>query len=373
MSTPTLGLIINPVAGMGGRVGLKGTDGADILREALSRGAQPAAQDRARLALIEITAAITGFRILTGPGEMGERAARAAGLTPHVVYELLTDRSTAVDTHVVASIMAAYPVDMILFVGGDGTARDILLAVGDRVPLVGVPAGVKMHSAVFGTNPANAGRLTGLYLSRSSHVRLREAEIIDLDEAAIRTDTMSARLYGYACSPFERHLVQNAKSGTRPGSEQDLDAAAHQLAREMQPDCLYILGPGTTTQRIARALKLPSTLLGVDAVLDGTVIGSDVDEETLLRLMSGRQARIVVGVLGGQGSLFGRGNQQISAQVIRAAGIDNLIVLSSIDKLIALGSAPLRVDTGDAQLDEMLAGHIRIRTGHDHSVVHKVA
>ncbi|MGB3371830.1 MAG: hypothetical protein WBA81_14490 [Rhodococcus sp. (in: high G+C Gram-positive bacteria)] len=196
---------------------------------------------------------------------------------------------------------------------------------------------------------------------------------MDLDEAAIRNDRVSARLYGYARSPFERHLVQNAKSGSRPGSEQDMDAAAHQLVREMRPECLYVLGPGTTTQRIACALNLHSTLLGVDAILDRKLIGTDVDESTLLRLMSGRESRIVVGVLGGQGSLFGRGNQQISPTVIRNAGPENIVVLSSIEKLIALGGEPLRVDTGDVELDERLAGHIKVRTGEDRSVIYKVA
>lgn len=370
---PTLGLIVNPVAGMGGAVGLKGTDGADILREAQSRGARPTSQARASLALTQLAATTASFRLLTGPAEMGECSARAAGLTPEAVYELADGCSTAADTRATAAIMAARPVDLILFVGGDGTARDIFSSVGDRVPMVGVPAGVKMHSALFGTNPANAGRLAGLYLSRNPVARLREAEIMDLDEAAIRNDTMSARLYGYARSPFERHLVQNAKSGSRPGSEQDLDAAAHQLARGMRPNCLYILGPGTTTQRIASALKLHSTLLGVDAVLDGKMVGTDVDESTLLRLMSGRETRIVVGVLGGQGSLFGRGNQQISPRVIREAGLDHIMVFSSIEKLIALGNAPLRVDTGDLELDERLTGYIHVQTGNDHSVIHKVA
>ncbi len=370
---PTVGLIINPVAGMGGTVGLKGTDGADILREAQSRGARPAAQARASLALAQLATTAVAFRLVTGPAEMGEDAARAAGLTPEVVYELRADCSTAADTRATAVIMSALRVDLILFVGGDGTARDVYSSVGDRVPVIGVPAGVKMHSAVFGTNPANAGRLAGLYLTRNPAARLREAEIMDLDEAAIRNDRVSARLYGYARSPFERHLVQNAKSGSRPGSEQDMDAAAHQLAREMRPECLYVLGPGTTTQRIACALNLHSTLLGVDAVLDRKLIGIDVDESTLLRLMSGRESRIVVGVLGGQGSLFGRGNQQISPKIIRHAGPENIVVLSSIEKLIALGGEPLRVDTGDVELDERLAGHIKVRTGEDRSVIYKVA
>lgn len=369
---PALGLIVNPVAGMGGSVGLKGTDGLHILREARRRGAQPTAGTRARSALTRLASTTNPMRVLTGSGAMGEDDCLAAGFDPVVIHRHQPGNPTAADTRALASALASRPVDLLLFVGGDGTARDVLAAVGDRVPLLGVPAGVKMHSAVFGTSPRNAGQLARLYLSRSPAAPLREAEVMDLDEAAFRDDRVLARLYGYARSPYERHLAQNAKAGSRAGEDASVTAAAQQVVAHMRPECLYLLGPGTTTRRVANALGVPSTLLGVDAVLDGKSVGLDLDEQSLLRLAAGHETYIVVGILGGQGSLFGRGNQQLSPAVIRTAGLDRIIVISSIEKLIALNAAALRVDTGDDELDAQLSGYIRIVTGPDRSTVFKI-
>ena len=368
----TIGLIINPIAGMGGRVGLKGTDGADVLSEARRRGAQPQAQRRALNALARLRKSAPRIHVLTGRGNMGEEAARVAGFETLAAPLPEAEMTTAEDTRATAKWMKANAAELILFVGGDGTARDIFEEVGDAVPVLGVPAGVKMHSAVFGASPESAGHLAALFVGANPAVKLRSAEVMDLDEAAIREDRVSARLYGYAISPYERLLSQNAKSGSRPGDEVSLDAAARQTANGMKPGCLYILGPGTTTRRVAAALGLRSTLLGVDAILDGKLVGADLDEVSLLRLMEGRESHLVVGVLGGQGSLFGRGNQQISADVIRRVGRDRIIVLSTMDKLVSLQSVPLRVDTGDAEVDAMLTGYMRIEVGCERSVLFKV-
>lgn len=366
---PLMGLIVNPIAGMGGSVGLKGTDGASIHAEALRRGAHPLAGSKAIKALCRTASlfrpapACPDLRILTIRGTMGEDAARSAGFVPLVLPGQTSTPSSSADTKAAAATMADHGVKLLMFVGGDGTARDIVEAVGDRVPVLGVPAGVKMQSAVFGTSPGAAGLLAGLYLRGDPGVSLRDAEIMDLDEAAIREDRVSSRLYGYAKSPYARRLAQNAKAGAGPNEDATLDAIARQIAADMRPGRLYILGPGTTTRRVAHALGLPSTLLGVDAVLDGALIGQDLDEQGLLRLMADREAHIIVGVLGGQGSVFGRGNQQISAEVIRRVGRERITVIASTEKLIALGSAPLRVDTGDDVIDTLLTGHIRVEIG----------
>jgi predicted polyphosphate/ATP-dependent NAD kinase len=268
--------------------------------------------------------------------------------------------------------MAHASVDLLLFAGGDGTARDVLEKVGDRVPILGIPTGVKMYSAVFGTNPQNAGHLAARFVAGDSSVRFREAEVMDIDEAAMRNDQVSAQLYGYARSPHERHLTQNAKAGSLANENMALDAVSRQVVRDMKPGCLYLLGPGTTTRRIMTELGLPSTLLGVDAVMDGALVGADLNEHALIRLMEGYETRIIVGVLGGHGSLFGRGNQQISAEVIRRAGREHIIVITSMDKLLSLDTGCLRVDTGDAEVDAMLSGHIRVHTGPDRSVFFRV-
>ena len=307
--------------------------------------------------------ACPALHVLTVRGGMGEDAVRSAGLPPALLPFPGGAASSSADTRAAAAAMLDHGIELLLFVGGDGTARDILAAVGDRVPLLGVPAGVKMHSAVFGTSPGNAGLLAALHLRGDPGVSLRDAEIMDLDEAAMRQDRISARLFGYAKSPHARRLAQNAKAGAGPSEDATLDAVARQIAAGMQPDRLYILGPGTTTRRVSHALGLPSTLLGVDAVLNGALVGQDLDEQTLLRLMARRASHLIVGVLGGQGSVFGRGNQQISAEVIRQVGRDRITIIASTEKLIALGNAPLRVDTGDDEVDALLTGHIRVEIG----------
>jgi predicted polyphosphate/ATP-dependent NAD kinase len=368
----TLGLVVNPIAGMGGPVGLKGTDGLDVLEEAKRRGARPVSSERAFHALKRLAASSTPFRLLTGGGELGEHVARAAGLEPIVVYRPAEGTSGPVDTRNTALAMARASVDLLMFAGGDGTARDVLVAINDRVPMLGIPTGVKMYSAVFATNPENAGTLAARCIAGDPSVSFREAEVMDIDEAAMRNDQVSTQLYGYACSPYERHLVQNAKAGSDLSENLALDSVCRQIVKQMQPGCLYILGPGTTTRRVASALGLASTLLGVDAVLDGALVGTDLNEQDLLRLMDGREACIVVGVLGGHGSLFGRGNQQISAEVIRRVGRERIAVIASMNKLLSLEAGCLRVDTGNPSVDSMLAGYLRVYTGPDRSVYFRV-
>ena len=369
---PVLGFIVNPVAGMGGSVGLKGTDGEAIVHEAMRRGALPIAGQRAAKAIARLTASLPQVNVLTVAGPMGEQIAREAGIEPSVLDISRVASSTGIDTRNAARSMADQGVDLILFAGGDGTARDILGAIDPQVPMLGVPAGVKMHSAVFGTTPANAGHLAALFLAGSPRALLRDAEVMDLDEDAIRAGTVSAQLYGHARSPFERRLAQNAKAGSVPGENETLDAVARQITECMRDGRIYLLGPGTTTRRLADALGIPSTLLGVDAVLDRQAIGLDLNEQAILQIIEGRDAEIIVSVLGGQGSLFGRGNQQISAEVIRKVGRDRIKVISTVEKLIHLPAGALQVDTGDPEIDAMLTGHIPVITGPHRTTLVKV-
>jgi predicted polyphosphate/ATP-dependent NAD kinase len=367
-----IGLIINPIAGMGGRVGLKGTDGLAVLAEARRRGAQPVSATRAFKALERLAVSSDSITLLTGAGELGEDAAKAAGFTPVVIYRPQSETSKPADTQAVALEMVRESVDLVLFAGGDGTARDVLRIVGDRIPILGIPTGVKMYSAVFGTTPGNAGALAERFIAGDSNIRVRDAEVMDIDEDAIRNDRVSTQLYGYARSPHLRKLVQNAKAGSMPSEDVALEAICRQIAREMRSGCLYIVGPGTTTRRVMSALSLPSTLLGVDVVLDGKLIGSDLNETELLQLMDGRESYLVVGVLGGHGSLFGRGNQQISAEVIRKVGRANIIVVASLEKLIGLATRCLHVDTGDDDINQMLSGYLPVRTAPDRTIYFKV-
>jgi len=372
LNTGKLGLIVNPVAGMGGSVGLKGTDGRDILDRALALGAQPVAPARALRALRRLAAMAPGTGLIGCAGAMGGDVAAQAGL-PFTPLAHVPSATTAADTRAAAQELRASGVPLILFAGGDGTARDILDAIGDAMPMLGIPSGVKMHSAVFAISPEAAGQLAALVAANpDGKIGTRDAEIMDIDEDAMRTGRVSARLYGYGRVPFERQLLQSAKAG---GIAEDaaLDGVCREIAAEMQPDILYVLGPGTTTQRILGHLGLSGTLLGVDAVLAGKLVGLDVGAEQLGALVQGRPVQIIVSVIGGQGYIFGRGNQQIGPAIIRAVGRDNIIVVATQHKLATIERSRLLVDTGDRELDEQLQGYIRVRTGPGQSAIMRLA
>ena len=367
-----LGLIVNPIAGLGGSVGLKGTDGASTYRKALELGAVPRAAPRAVEALREL-GRLVGLEVLTYPGPMGEDEAREAGLSHTVIGSFDSDDTSADDTRRAAVEMAGRSVDLILFAGGDGTARDLCSAVGDGFPALGIPAGVKMYSGVYATTPHAAGRAAAQLLAGETlHTRL--GEVMDIDEEAFRRGDVQARLYGYLRIPDDTSHVQVTKSPSHADEEEDILAIAGEVADSMQEGSLYILGPGTTTKGIADVLGIPKTLLGVDVVLDGGLVASDVTESQLIELLDGgRPAKIVVTAIGGQGHIFGRGNQQIGADVIRRVGTDNIVVVATRRKLGSLGRRPLMVDTGSREIDREFSGYIMVTTGRSESAMVKVS
>ncbi len=367
-----LGLIVNPVAGIGGRVGLKGSDGAEIQKKALELGAVPQSLNRAIQALERIKSVKGAFEVITYPGEMGEDAARECGFEPTVIGSIKQGETTPEDTRIAAQEMLRLKVNLLLFAGGDGTARDIYNAVGEGIPVLGIPAGVKIHSAVFATSPRSAGDLAELYLQERVS-SLREAEVMDVDEEAFRQGIVSAKLYGYLKIPFRRRLVQSLKIASRPGEKASLEAIACDVVDRMGDDCLYIIGPGSTTRAITSKLGLNKTLIGVDVVFKGKLLATDVNESQLLNLLEGRKAKVIVTPIGGQGCIFGRGNQQISPEVIKIVGKDNIIVVSTTEKINSLGGRPLWVDTGDRAVDRMLRGYMRVVTGYDEQIVYRVS
>ncbi len=369
-----IGVIVNPIAGMGGKVGLKGTDGAEILARARALGAKPVSSERARQALAPLLALTERPEILTFSGKMGEDAARSVGLNPNLVGQAGDGETTAQDTKRAASDIEECGADLIFFAGGDGTARDVHAAVDERVPMLGIPTGVKMHSAVFANSPAGAGRLAARFISGSkSDTRLGQAEVMDIDEAAQRQNRLSARLYGYAQVPVEQTMMQGAKAAFRVSEDDRLRGLAIEIATEMEPGVAYIIGPGATTQLILDRLGLEGSLLGVDVVRDGRLLARDANESELLSLLDGGPAKIVVGIIGGQGFIFGRGNQQISARVIRRVGRENITVTASTEKIVSLGGKRLLVDTGDGELDTWISGFIGVRTAPRQTMVMRVA
>ncbi len=365
-----LGVIVNPVAGLGGRVGLKGSDGAEIQQKALALGAVPQALKRATQAL-ERVKGVNDLEIVAYPGEMGEDAAQACGFEPRVIGSIEPGETTPADTKKAARDMLQLGVDLLLFAGGDGTARDVYNAVGAELPALGIPAGVKIHSAVYATNPVSAGELAALYL-KGRVDRLREAKVMDIDEEAVRQGAVSAKLYGYLKIPFRTSLVQNLKMPSA-GEGAWLASIAYDVVEKMEDGWLYIIGPGTTTRAITDELGLDKTLIGVDVVFNRELLAADVNEAQLLDMLKGRRAKIIVTLIGGQGCVFGRGNQQISPNVIKKVGRENIIVVSSPEKLYALGQRPLWVDTGDEDVDNMLSGYMRVVTGYNQRAVRKVS
>jgi predicted polyphosphate/ATP-dependent NAD kinase len=366
-----LGLIVNPLAGIGGRVGLKGSDGYEIQQQALELGAVPQAGKRSQQCLQVLGEMLSELEILSPPCEMGEDAARGAGYAPHVVGEISPGGTTPKDTVLAAQVMMESQVDVLLFAGGDGTARDIYRAVGNQLPVIGIPAGVKIHSAVFATHPHAAGELTARFLQNRT-MKVQEAEVVDVDEEAYRDGIITTRLYGYLMVPYHRHLVQSRKAPTPAVEAVQMDEIARDVIENMQTECLYILGPGTTTRAVANRLGVEKTLVGVDVITREGVIALDANERQLLNLIPDQVVKIIVTPIGGQGFLFGRGNQPISPEVIMRVGRENIHVICTPDKLHSFSGRPLLVDTGDAKVDELLNGHVTITTGYHERAVYRI-
>ncbi len=365
-----LGLIVNPVAGMGGRVGLKGSDGAETLRMARELGAIETSPGRATEALRHL-ATVKDVEIVTYPREMGEDEARTAGFAPRVIGKIIAGKTTSADTKAAASEMMGLGVDLLLFAGGDGTARDICEVVDGRVVALGIPTGVKIHSGVYAVSPAAAGDLATKYL-REEVRSVQLAEVMDIDEDAFRDNRLSARLYGYLRVPRDEAYIQGSKEANPVDEGENLRAIAVDLTDEMDAETLYVLGPGSTVSSVAEHLGLVKTLLGVDVVKDRRIVASDVNEEQLLKLVSGKKAKIIVTAIGGQGFVFGRGNQQISPRVIRAVGLKNIVIAATPAKLATLHGKPLLVDTGDPALDTELTGYAKVVTDYGRRVVYRI-
>lgn len=365
-----LGFIVNPVAGMGGRVGLKGSDGQEILQKARELGAVPESPKRAADALSRIANIKEEVEIITYPFEMGEDEARQAGFACQVIGAIDRGRTSPADTMRAAREMADLGVDLILFAGGDGTARNIHDAIGTAVPVIGIPAGVKIHSAVYATTPRNAGELTLMYLSGKLK-KLQEAEVMDIDEDAFRMGRVTAKLYGYLKVPHEEKLVQGLKSGRTEGEAAVLAGIANHVIQSMEEDCIYLIGPGTTTRVVMEQLRLPYSLLGVDVVRNKQLVALDVSEKQILALIAGQKARIVVTIIGGQGYIFGRGNQQFSPAVLKQVGKENVVVISPQTKITSLQRRPLLIDTGDEEVNQLLSGYYQVVVDYERTIMYK--
>jgi len=367
MSRFHLGLIINPLAGLGGTVALKGSDG--VAAQALALGAEPRAAARTRIALESLLPIAERLQFVTFVGAMGADLLADMGFAYRVLGPEQLPLSSAADTQAAVLALQAEGVALLLFAGGDGTARDVCAVAAAAQPVLGIPAGVKIHSGVYAISPRAAGELTRR-LVEGGLVRLASGEVRDLDEAALRDGRVAARWYGELTVPVEGHFMQQVKQAGMESEELVLVELADWLQDSWETDVRYVFGPGSTLHGLASNLGLTTTLLGVDVIENGQVLAHDVNEQQLYELVSAHPSRLLVTAIGGQGHIIGRGNQQISPRVLRAIGLEHLRVVATKRKLATLAGRPLLVDSGDPQLDGAFPDAIRVWTGYQEEMLY---
>mgnify|MGYP003624260947 FL=1 len=372
-----LGIIINPLAGLGGSVGLKGSDG--VANEALAKGAIPKAQQRMQQALDVILPFAEQIDIITASGDMGGLLCRQMGFSTQEVYRAIETRSaektSALDTQQAVKCLLEHQLDLLLFAGGDGTARDIYAVVDDSFPVLGVPAGVKIHSGVYGITPHASGVVVRMLLN-GELVSLMSADVMDIDEVAFRQGIVKARRFGEMTVPAEPRYIQAVKMGGKEVDELVLADIAADIIESMD-DELYIMGSGSTVAAVMEDLGLANTLLGVDVIQHKQIMAQDVTAQQLLTFIADKKTypsvKLVITLIGGQGHILGRGNQQLSPDLIRQIEKDNILILATKTKLKALEGRPLIVDSGDPELDKVLTGYYKIVTGYHDYVMYQVA
>lgn len=365
-----IGLIINPLAGVGGPAGFKGSDGMAVQAQAL--GIEAKAGQRTQIALEQLLPVKDRLQFVCLPGAMGADLLAQMGFTHQVLGSLEAPVSSAEDTRAAVQLLQQHGVALILFAGGDGTARDICATVHEGQPVLGIPAGVKIQSGVYAVSPKAAGELCRR-LVEGGLVRLASAEVRDIDESALREGRVTARWYGELTVPQEGGFVQQVKQGGVESEELVLAELADWLQESWQADVRYIFGPGSTMHGLAQNLGLDTTLLGVDVIENGQVIARDVNEAQLFALVNEHPAMLLVTAIGGQGHIIGRGNQQISPRVLRAVGFEQLRVLATKRKLATLEGRPLLVDSGDVQLDAAFPDAVRVWAGFREELLYHVA
>ncbi len=364
-----LGLIVNPIAGMGGKVGLKGTDGPEILATVRDLGVESVAPDRAIRALRILKQEKCNFSLITYPGEMGADEAKKSRLEAKIIGHIKLGKTNSEDTKRAGIEMLSEGVDLIIFAGGDGTASDLLDSVGTMAPILGIPTGVKMYSAIFANTPEAAGSIAARFLCEN--LPLHEAEVMDIDEDAYRRGQLVANLKGYAIVPYEPVMLQTTKEGSTGYDLGDQKSLAHWVFELMEKGRIYILGPGTTNRAVAEELGIyDSTLLGIDLVKDFKLLAKDVNEEQILEAIERNAATIIVSPIGKQGFILGRGNLQLSSEVLRRGGKENVWIIATPEKLAH--TPTLKVDTGDDELDDNYRGYWRVITNYRESIMVKV-
>ena len=368
-----LGLIVNPYAGIGGALALKGSDGAQIREQALAAGAQQQAPDKTALALQVCLPFKNQMCIYTGQAELGGNIARKLGFELNICYRNKSPQTEAQDTIALASALLDEGVDLLLFAGGDGTARNLISVVADACPVLGVPAGCKIHSGVYAITPSAAGEVLTQVLRREL-VSLMSAEVKDLDEDAFRRGQVVPKFYGSMLVPQALSYIQAVKMGGKESDELVLDDIAAHIEEVMDdhPDTYFVMGSGSTIDAVMTYLAIPNSLLGVDIVLNRKLLASDVNAAEIMAITADKPCRLIITLIGGQGHILGRGNQQLSPAFINKIGKSNIMLVATKAKLQGLQQKPLIVDSGDIELDRRLSGPIAVITGFHDQVLYSI-
>ena len=369
-----IGLVINPIAGIGGRVGLKGSDGRDIQERARELGAVELSESRVRQALTILVPYQEQLQWFTASGAMGENVLTSMGFDTEVIYTIPNRDSTGEDTSKTIAALERVGVDIILFAGGDGTARDVFSGLHDSVLCLGIPTGCKIYSGVFSITPESASEVV-IQILNGELFEYATSDVLDIDEVKYRAGKITTRLYGEMLTPRSAEFMQNVKVAGRESEDLVKEDIAAWMTETMQEDTLYLIGSGSICKAIKDYLGIDGSLLGVDAVINEALIAKDATEAELLALIKQHSGDVclIITPIGGQGILLGRGNHTICHLVIEQLGMQNTQVVASKGKLKTLEGRPLRIDTGDIKLNEKLSGYVSVITGYDERVLYQVA
>ena len=360
---------------------MKGSDGADLQAQARQRGGAPQAPRRCADFLQYLHAILPETKEIlwvTGPGPLGEILLSQAGAAFKKVDYKVGEPTNAADLRSCARMLVD-KVDLLVFVGGDGTARDILSVIGDNLPVLGIPAGVKMHSGVFAVSPRTAALLLAQLVTGGLVVPALRA-VRDYDDQAGAAEIL-LRTYGELRVPEAGGYLQQTKIGgkeSEPLAVQEIVAHVREEILPALPEgCDLVLGPGSTCLAIKQALDTTTrvadelTLRGVDVYTHNRRWLIDVGADTLQSLPV---KHLIISFTRGQGFLFGRGNQQISAAFLRQLSWpQDITVVGTRTKLASLEQRPLLLDTGDNVLDQQLTGLVEIVTGYQDCLLYRLA
>ena len=352
-----LGLLVNPDAGLGGRLGLKGSDGqAELAR---SMGAEDRSGPRMR-AMLEHFSSIhrAGFEDIswvTSEGRMGTEWFPEAEIGSISTVHSSSRGTSAADTQDAVNSLLESEIDLLVYAGGDGTTRDVVAALesaeSSETPVIGVPTGVKMHSGCFAASPKAAAEALSSWLI--GDLLLASTEVLDLDEDLYRQGKWVVRLYAEAITPSSPRWMQGSKQRIEASGEEDTTEGLADHIRELlvSDNRMLIWGSGGTLRKIAQMNEFEPTNLGIDATIGIEQVGTDLSESDLLELLSDHDGptTLLLSPMGGQGFLIGRGNLQLSPQVLRLIGIENIRGVVTPAKLLSVRR--LRIETGDPELD----------------------